>query len=190
MNSQVVFFLQPECSSRAAAEGRHWMLPNVMATEVGKMKVMISAVALLLILPVIVFGQSSSHLERNVLSVDRDWAAWATRKGEHAQTILNVILADDYTFTGTGGTVLTKSEYLNQISGGTAYRTEDVEVRQYGETAILAGRIHLEYAGGVTLRRQYPVNFNYVRYANVYVNQGGKWRLVSTQFSPVFEQVH
>ena len=154
------------------------------------MRLTITAAALLLILSVVVFSQTNINLGRDVLSVDRDWATWATRKGEEARTILNIILTDDYTFTGTGGIILTKSEYLKQISGSTSFRTEDVEMRQYGETALVTGRIHLEYADRVTLRKQYPVNFDYVRYTNVYVKQSGKWRLVSTQFSAVFEQVH
>jgi hypothetical protein len=49
------------------------------------------------------------------------------RKGEEAKTILNIILTDDYTFTGPGGAVLTKSEYLKQVSGRASFRTEDVE---------------------------------------------------------------
>ena len=154
------------------------------------MKVMISAAVLLLVLSVVVFSQASSNLATDVLGVDRDWASWSKHKGEEARTILNTILADDYTFTGTGGAVLTKSDYLNQIIGGASFRTEDIEVREYGETALVTGRARLEYADGVTLRRQYPVNFDYVRYTNVYVKQSGKWRLVSTQFSPVFEHAH
>jgi hypothetical protein len=86
----------------------------------------ICAGALLLVLFAGVFSQTSSNPGRDVLSVDGDWAAWATRKGEQAKSILNVILADDYTLTSTGWTVLTKSEYLKQISGGTSFRTEDV----------------------------------------------------------------
>ena len=154
------------------------------------MRFAICASALLLVLCAGVLSQTSSDPGRDVRSVDGDWAAWATRKGEQAKSILNIILADDYTFTGTGGTLLTKSEFLKQIGGGTTFRTEDVKVRQYGETALVTGRIHLEYADGVTLRRQYPVNFDYVRYTNIYMKQNGKWRLVSTQFSPVHEQVH
>src|SRR5258705_1423822 len=86
----------------------------------------ICAGALLLVLFAGVFSQTSSSPGRDVLSVDGDWAAWAIRKGEQAKSILNVILADDYTLTGTGWTVLTKSEYLKQISGGSSFRTEDV----------------------------------------------------------------
>jgi hypothetical protein len=96
------------------------------------MKVTISSVVLLLLVSV-VFSQSSSNQARGVLSVDKDWASWSTRKGEEARTILNTILADDYSFTGPGGSVLTKAEYLNQIIGGTFFRTEDIEVRQYGK---------------------------------------------------------
>ena len=85
---------------------------------------------------------------------------------------------------------ISQAEYLNQIIGDISFRTEDIEVRQYGEAALVTGRMHLEFSDGVTLRRQYPVNFDFVRYTNVYVKQSGKWRLVSTQFSPVFEQVN
>src|SRR5882724_3187150 len=105
------------------------------------MRFAICASALLLVLSADVFSQTSSNPGRDVLSVDAAWSAWATRKGEQAKSILNIILADDYTFTGTGWTVLTKSEYLKQISGGTFFRTEDVKVRQYGETALVTGRI-------------------------------------------------
>jgi len=153
------------------------------------MKVMISSLVLLLLVSV-VFSQSISNQARDVLSVDKDWASWSTVKGEEARTILNAILADDYSFTGPSGSVLTKAEYLNQIIGGTSFRSEDIEVRQYGETALLTGRMHLEFSDGVTLRRQYPVNFAFVRYTNVYLKLSGKWRLVSTQFSPVFEPAH
>jgi hypothetical protein len=154
-----------------------------------EMKVIVSSVVLLLLVSV-VFSQSISNQARDILSVDKDWASWSTRKGEESRTILNTILADDYSFTGPGGCVLTKAEYLNQIIGGTSFSTEDIEVRQYGETALLTGRMHLEFSDGVTLRRQYPVNFDFVRYTNVYVKVSGKWRLVSTQFSPVFEHAH
>jgi len=110
-----------------------------------EMKVMISFAVLLLTFSV-VFSQTSSNPARDVLSVDRDWASWSTNKGAEARTILNTILADDYCFIGPGGSVLTKSEYLNQIMGGTSFRTEDIEVRQYGEAALVTGRTHLDFA--------------------------------------------
>ena len=79
------------------------------------MRFAICASALLLVLCAGVFCQTSSNPGRDVLSVDGDWAAWATRKAEQAKSILNIILTNDYTFTGTGGTVLTKSEYLRLV---------------------------------------------------------------------------
>ena len=137
-----------------------------------------------------VSGQTISKPSRDVLSVDRDWADWATHSGEGAAERLNVILADDYTFTGTEWDVLNKSQYLNRVVRHTTYRTEDVEVRQYGDTALVTGRIHLENSEGVTLRKQYPLNYDHVRYTNIYAAQSGKWRLVSTQFSPILESSH
>ncbi len=145
---------------------------------------------LLLVLFGSVSGQAISKPTRDVLSVDRDWANWATQGGEGAAERLNVILADDYTFTGTGWDALNKSDYLKRVVRHTTYRTENIEVSEYGYTALVTGRIHLENSEGVTLRKQYPVNYDHVRYTNVYVAQNGKWRLVSTQFSPILESSH
>jgi hypothetical protein len=137
-----------------------------------------------------VSAQTISKPSKDLLSVDRDWADWAAHGGEGAAERLNVILSDDYTFTGTGWDALSKSEYLSRVVRHTTYRTEGVEVRQYGDTALVTGRIHLDNSEGVTIRKQYPVNYDHVRYINVYVAQSGKWRLVSTQFSPILESSH
>lgn len=153
------------------------------------MRATVSIAALLLALTAVAFGQADSEPRRDVLSVDREWATYATRNDEEAKTALGIILADDYTFTGTGSTALTKAEYMKQADGTTTFETEDVKARRYGGAAVVTGRIHLGSAGRATLRRQYPVSYDSVRYTNVYVNEGGKWRLVSTQFTPIFERV-
>jgi hypothetical protein len=98
--------------------------------------------------------------------------------------MLDVILADDYTFTGALGDVLTKAEYLKERAE-VSFRTEDVRSRVYENMALVTGHITFERRG--TLRRRSPVSFDSVRYTNVYVMQQQKWRLVATQFSPVLK---
>jgi len=133
------------------------------------------------------FGQSSPSPERDILSIDKDWAAYATQRDATAMTILNAILADDYTFTGVFGQVLTRAEYLREFPSVVTYKPEGVVLRKYSEAAVVTGRIKFQYPEGVTLRWQYPLKYDGVRYTNVYVKEQGKWRLVTTQFSPVVE---
>jgi hypothetical protein len=133
------------------------------------------------------FGQSSPAPERDILSIDKDWATYATQRNATAMTVLNAILADDYTFTGVFGQVLTKAEYLRESASSTTYKPEGVVLRKYSDAAVVTGRINFQYPEGVTLRRQYPLKYDGVRYTNVYVKEQGKWQLVTTQFSPMVE---
>ncbi|MBC8031528.1 MAG: nuclear transport factor 2 family protein [Pyrinomonadaceae bacterium] len=133
---------------------------------------------------IIVTAQTNSTPARDVLRVDQDWAALGSRRDAAALTMLDVILADDYTFTGAFGDVITKAEYLKERAE-VSYRTEDVRSRVYEHTALVTGHITFESRG--TLRRRAPVSFDSVRYTNVYVMQHQKWRLIATQFSPVLK---
>ncbi len=151
------------------------------------MKRLMTALILVLGCALLVFGQSSPTPDRDILSIEKDWAAYAPQRDATAMTILNAVLADDYIFTGVFGQVLTKAEYLRQVSSPVTYKPEDVVLREYSAAAVVTGRIKFQYPERVTLRRQYPLKYDGVRYTNVYVKGQGKWWLVTTQFSPVVE---
>jgi ketosteroid isomerase-like protein len=59
------------------------------------------------------------------------------------------------------------------------YTVEDFEVRLYGDTALLSGRTHMtgKYDGK-------PFESNY-RYIDIYVRQGGSWKIVSVQITKI-----
>lgn len=133
---------------------------------------------------IIVTAQTNSTPARDVSQIDQDWAALGSRRDAAALTMLDVILADDYTFTGAFGAVLTKSEYLKERAE-VFFRTEHVQSRVYENTALVTG--HITFERRATLRRQSPVSFDSVRYTNVYVMHQQKWRLIATQFSPVLK---
>lgn len=59
------------------------------------------------------------------------------------------------------------------------YEVQDFEIRQYGDTALLSGRLHFTgtYAG-----KRFASDF---RYIDIYVRRGGRWQVVSVQITPV-----
>lgn len=92
---------------------------------------------------------------------------------------LDEILADDLSYTHSGGRTETKAEFITNVTtGGTRYRAltqEDVKVRQYGDTAIVTGHgiVHVESSGG---DRKFPI-----RFIDVYVKRDDVWRMVAWQ---------
>ena len=88
---------------------------------------------------------------------------------------LDEILADDLIYTHSSGRTETKAEFItNATSGAIRYRAlsqEDVTVRRFGDTAIVTG--HVESSNG---EKKFPV-----RFIDVYVKQGGAWRMIAWQ---------
>jgi ketosteroid isomerase-like protein len=61
------------------------------------------------------------------------------------------------------------------------YTVEELDVRLYGDTALLSGRTRM------TGRYQGKPFASHYRYIDVYVRQGGAWKIVSVQISPIPE---
>lgn len=146
------------------------------------MKRLLLLISIALILTLNVSSQTNINPTRDVLRIDQDWANSGLRRDAAALTMLNVILAEDYTFTGVAGDVLTKEEYLREQSD-VSFITEDVSLRLYGDAALVTG--HLRFDSRATLRRGASDSSDGVRYTNIYIRQQNKWHLVATQFSPV-----
>jgi ketosteroid isomerase-like protein len=96
----------------------------------------------------------------------------ALRKADEAA--LNSIYADDYTITTADGTVQTKAERIAWVKANAARMGtldfQDLKTRVYGDTAVVTGRA----GGGVNSR-----------FIQVWVRQGGVWRLVAGQVTDV-----
>ncbi len=89
--------------------------------------------------------------------------------------VLEEILADDLIYTHTTARIDTKSSFIEAISSGRSnYRSverEDVQVRQFGDSAVVTG--HAKFHVGDN-------NFQ-ARFIDVYVKRNGAWQMVAWQ---------
>lgn len=96
---------------------------------------------------------------------------------------LERIISDDYIFVSGAGRKMSKEEHIASLKSGdtkyTSLTSEDIEVRAYGDTAVLT----------VCLTGEASINGHNVsgRYlvTRIYVKQDGHWRVVSVQATPV-----
>lgn len=92
-------------------------------------------------------------------------------------------LADDFVLVTPAGTVRSKQEVIRGVATPglkmDPYDPTDVQVRVYGDTAVITGRMMQRFlVGGV--RHAYDL-----RYTDVYVRRRGRWLLVSGHTSRV-----
>ena len=96
------------------------------------------------------------------------------------------ILADDFTFTNPFGEVMTKEQRIGEIKPGgiqfDSYTVDDVNVRVYGDTAVVTSRATLSgKRGDQSLSGQY-------RGTSVFVKKGGTWQVVAAQSTRIPEK--
>ena len=96
---------------------------------------------------------------------------------------LDKIWAEDYTFTNGRGEFLTKKDRMENIkSGATQFdsiRREDEEIRVFGNTAVVTGRVLLKviYSG--------KESSGPYRFINVWVKMQERWQIVANQITPI-----
>src|SRR6201988_769817 len=92
--------------------------------------------------------------------------------------------ADDLIYTRSAGRRVNKSEVMHDVRSTpapkptdpkTAYTAEDIQIQQYGDTAIVAFRLVSMTETGVT--KQVANNLN----SGTFVKRNGKWQVVSWQ---------
>ena len=108
----------------------------------------------------------------------------ALLKGDAAT--LDRMTSDDYTFINQRGELRTKTEILTGFKSGTfkydARQVSDLEVRVYGDTAVVTGRATQK---GVENSKDYSGENRFTR---VYVKQKGRWVSVALQVTLVAKQ--
>jgi ketosteroid isomerase-like protein len=121
----------------------------------------------------------------------RALAAWLKAKSDawddaivaKDRAAIEANMADDFRQIDSQGHVETKASFVEGLMSPDLqldpYTVEDFDVRVYGDTALLSGhtRVTGHYRGA-------PFRTHY-RYIDVYVKQGGVWRIVSVQISPI-----
>jgi uncharacterized protein (TIGR02246 family) len=99
---------------------------------------------------------------------------------------LERIWADDFTFTNSSGEVQTKAQRLAEIKSGElkfeSISIDDVQVRVYGDTAVVTGR------GTVKGQRRGQDLTGQSRSTSVYVKKQGRWQVVATQITRIAQQ--
>jgi ketosteroid isomerase-like protein len=125
---------------------------------------------------------NESKLIKEVLAVERDWAA---AHQSMDLDILSSILGDNYRQIQPGGSVIGREELLNSyLSGNRKWevaRSDNHEIRILGDVALLIGR----WRG---IGENSGEEFDYsARFLAVYQRVKGKWKLVSDVSIPIEE---
>jgi len=120
--------------------------------------------------------------EADLIKLENDWSqATVARDGAR----LSRFYADDYVFTDADGALSTKSKEIEEITSGlfheTAYKFDDLQVRFFGEVAVVTGRNTIRGTWedtGQTMNGPY-------RFTDVFVMRDGGWQCVASQASRV-----
>jgi ketosteroid isomerase-like protein len=111
------------------------------------------------------------ELDLSRLLVKGDWGQYAT------------YLADDYVRTNPDGKDQAREEVLAEFRSGQSTLVdmfpEDLKVRVYGDTALLAGNLT------VVARQAGKVHESHVRCTKVFLRREGRWFLVSMHAAPI-----
>jgi ketosteroid isomerase-like protein len=95
-------------------------------------------------------------------------------------------MAEDFRQIDRAGNVETKKSFVDGLMSPDLqidpYTVEELDVRLYGDTALLSGRTRM------TGRYQGKPFASHYRYIDIYVRQGDAWKIVSVQISPIPER--
>jgi uncharacterized protein (TIGR02246 family) len=129
------------------------------------------------------FGQTNSRgvaqntkVEQEIRKLEREWFDSYVR-GDRAA--FDRIVADDVVITYGNGSVGNKSQAIAEIKAPAdssySLTSDDIQVRVYGETAIVTGRVTEKGTfNGRSLNSQ-------SRYTDLWVRRNGRWQVVAAQ---------
>ncbi len=119
-------------------------------------------------------------IEPGIEQLDHAWGGALVRQDAE---MLDEILPDGFMFTDTFGEVLNKTEFLEVIKRGEMVfeilKREDVKLSVHWNTALSTGRDTIR-----GMYRNHDISGQY-RFTNVYVEQGGRWKVVSSQVTRI-----
>ena len=124
-----------------------------------------------------------SQNEQALMKIQREWAE-ARVKGDSSYT--RRIEADDCTIVWPDGSIVNKRQDLQTMIGDvvfTEFKIDDLQVRLYGDTGIVVGEGMIKAHKG----NQDLVDGKFV-WADTFVKQGGQWKVVASQITPVLEK--
>ncbi len=108
---------------------------------------------------------------------------WSEAELKKDIPFLNKLWANDCVFGTSLGTVMNKQQLIELIKGTnrkvTELHSEDIHIRLYGNTAIMTDHTTMR---GVYNGKPYGGVYRYVR---IFRKEGGTWRVVLVQATPV-----
>ncbi len=121
--------------------------------------------------------------EQALIRIQQDWAE-ARVKGDSSYT--RRLEVDDCAIVWPDGRVVNKKEDLQTMTGDIVFgefKIDDLQVRVYGETGIVVGQGKIS----AQKERQNLLSGKFV-WTDTFVKQGGEWKVVASQITPVLEK--
>ena len=124
-----------------------------------------------------------SQEKQTLIKIQQEWAE-ARVKGDRSYT--QRLEAEDCTIVWPDGRIVDKQGDLQSMTGDivfSEFKINDLQVRIHGETGTVVGQ------GTISARKgqQNLLGGNFV-WTDTFVKQGGKWKVVASQITPVLEK--
>jgi ketosteroid isomerase-like protein len=146
----------------------------------------VAAIIIIITLPISSFAQtinrnSPNKAEQAIREIERLYRDAVMRQDV---TAVGRILADDFIATSSRGELRDKAKEIDDIRPSPDFKMEafdldDIDVRSFGDTAVVTGRSTLR----VAFKGQ--SNTSVFRYTRVYVKRKGRWQVVAQQLTRV-----
>jgi len=127
---------------------------------------------------------TSESVEQELIKLENQWVDAVVKLDF---TFLDRVLADDYTWTGADGNVVTKAQLVASLKSGeggkvTSAVIDEMKVRVYGDAAVVLGRSteKVQYKGEVTSGQ--------VQWTDTWVKRAGRWQCVAEHISLIAQK--
>lgn len=152
----------------------------------------IAIITFILIVPLFAAGQANSarvnvsaaaSAEEEVRQLEREFIAARRQARRGDPAALNRILAESFTGTSLRGRRMNKAQFVRSSGNPnlrfTSFRTDETNMRIYGESALSTGRATI-----AARNEDNPISFQF-RYALVYAKQGGRWQIIGLHLTRI-----
>jgi uncharacterized protein (TIGR02246 family) len=138
---------------------------------------MLLAIALTLALPALILCQTNGKKGGDEQAVRQTLDELVAGLGKNDTSVLDRIYADDYTFVGDNGMMMTKAERIAAMKSGdlkyVSISHEVVKIHLFGDTAVAVTRIATKFAPGLKFTDGRFIT------TTTFVKLKGRWQLVA-----------